>query len=131
MGWFDVLKAARRVGSRREKNVVEAVPFTAAQLAHEAGFADTARSRATDIAAGWISKLVRWGYAKRSGRLKSDSAASGGRPVAVYELTKWGLMKAAPKKRWTDQYEPRQQAATPTKQERKSGGGRAAANKQR
>ena len=127
MGWFDVLKAARRVGSRSEKKVIKPVPFTAAQLAHEAGFAHTARSRATDIAAGWISKLVRWGYAKRSGRLKSDSTASGGRPVAVYELTKWGLMKAAPKKPWTDQYEPRQQ---PAKQE-KSGGGRAAANKQR
>lgn len=91
MAWYDVLLAARAIGSEAEKKDGKtyraAVPFTAAQLAEEAGFKATERSGARDIAAGWISKLVRWGYVKRVG--KDESA--GGRPVVRYELTTWGL----------------------------------------
>lgn len=87
MDWYDILKAARRVGSRETKEGLEALPFTAAQLAEAAGFKSTAKSRSNDIAAGWISNFVRWGYILRGKRRDSR----GGRPVMEYSLTTWGL----------------------------------------
>jgi len=99
MNWFDVLKAARNVGSEVKKGSARVIPFTAAQLADEAGFKATEHSRSTDIAAGWISKLVRWGYVRR---VQSQTAqqSEGGRPQMLYELTKWGLSKKSPKRKY-------------------------------
>lgn len=107
MDWYEVLKAARRVGSRSRKEggktFLDAVEFTAAQLADEAGLVSrrlTVEEKKlieqgemkppgspNDLAAAWIGKFVRWGYVHPTG--KKDS--TGGRPVRLYALTRWGL----------------------------------------
>jgi hypothetical protein len=103
--WFDVLKVARKVGSEAKKDTVEVFPFTAAQLAKAAGFKATERSKATDIAAGWISKLVRWGYVRRVEPSRDASPTTGGRPQRFYELTNWGLIKKAPKRKYWEGFD--------------------------
>ena len=111
MTWFDVLKAARKVGSREEteagKHFLAAIPFTAAQLAAQARFKATERSRSTDIAAGWISKLVRWGYLRRVPPPNdTPQGEKGGRPEGWYELTRWGLIKHAPQRKFWEAFKP-------------------------
>ena len=68
MNWYDVLKAARRVGDE----------LTSVSLAEEAGI-----ERA--LAAGWLSKFWRWGYVNREGKVKGPE-----RQLRVYTLTRWG-----------------------------------------
>jgi hypothetical protein len=105
MDWFDVLKAARNVGSKGKGDSLKVFPFTAAQLADEAGFKATARSKATDIAAGWISKLVRWGYVRRVESPEGPARGVSGRPQGFYALTKWGVNKKAPKRKYWEGFE--------------------------
>lgn len=73
MDWFDILKAARKVGS-------EGRTVTAEALAKHLTI-DPA------VASAWLGKFVRWGYALRAGRDTSRR----GRPQTVYTLTRWGL----------------------------------------
>jgi len=87
------------------------VAFTAADLAHAAKFEATERSKPEDIAAGWISKLVRWGYLRRAASPERDNERRAGRPVQWYELTAWGKMKEKPKASWKKKYPPRQGGA--------------------
>ena len=92
MDWYDVLLAARAIGleevdSKGKK--VRVIPFTAPQLAVEADIKPGKRSRAVDIAAGWISKFVRWGYLLRDGARRP---AAGGRSTQFYRLTDWGVL---------------------------------------
>jgi hypothetical protein len=96
--WWRVLEAAREVGSKGKEDALEPIPFTAADLATAAGFKATKKSRATDIAAGWISKLVRWGYVRALP--VEDGKKAAGRPRRNYELTEWGLTKKAPRRLW-------------------------------
>lgn len=91
MHWYEVLSAARKVGSqagvRDGKKVIEAVPFTAAQLARAAHIKGTSKSTPERIAAAWIGKFNRWGYVLPEGQGES----TGGRPPRTYVLTRWGL----------------------------------------
>ena len=112
MDWYGILKAARGVGSREErrsgKRFIVAIPFTAAQFAADAEFKATKKSSSADIAAGWISKLVRWGYVKRVDPPSDHEIQrnpKGGRPVQFYELTTWGLTKKAPKRKYWEAFE--------------------------
>lgn len=73
MDWFDVLKAARKVGSEGKEVTAEAL-------------AAAARIEAS-VASAWLGKFVRWGYVLRTGRDTSRR----GRPQTVYALTRWGL----------------------------------------
>lgn len=91
MDWYDVFKAARKIGSKEEKRdgkrFLVAAPFTAAQLAIAAKLKGTSKSTPQRIASAWIGKFVRWGYAATYETAKS----TGGRPPVIYVLTKWGL----------------------------------------
>lgn len=85
--WFRVLEAARKLSPR------ESQTFTASQLADEAGIEDTINpedgeviSRASQISAAWLSKLVRWGYVNSVGKVD----AGGIRKANSYAVTKLG-----------------------------------------
>lgn len=78
--WFRVLEAARTL-CRREGD-----QFTAAQLAAEAQILDTQKSRGSQIASAWLSKLVRWGYVDLVGKID----AGGIRQTNAYVVTKLG-----------------------------------------
>jgi len=78
--WFRVLEAARSLSPREDRT------FTAAQLAAEAGIEQTSKSRPSQIAAAWLSKLVRWGYVNFAGKID----AGGIRPTNSYVVTPAG-----------------------------------------
>jgi hypothetical protein len=78
--WFRVLEAARSLSPREDRT------FTAAQLAAEAGIEETPKSRPSQIAAAWLSKLVRWGYVNFAGKID----AGGIRQANAYAVTKLG-----------------------------------------
>lgn len=78
--WFRILAAARSL-SRRDGET-----FTASQLAQEAGIEATAKSRPSQIAAAWLSKLVDWGYVNYSGKV----SVGGIRQANAYVVTKTG-----------------------------------------
>jgi hypothetical protein len=98
MNWFGVLEAARKVGSRAEKDSVKVLPFTSFELAKEAGFKATSKSSPRDIASAWLGKFVRWGYALRINPVEESYQISRGRPTRIYMLTNWGI-KVEPKKK--------------------------------
>jgi len=77
MDWYDVLKAARRIATR--KGV-----FNSTDLAEEARIEPTAKSGAHQIASAWLGKFVRWGYVVRAGHEPGERSWRG------YSLTPWG-----------------------------------------
>jgi len=81
MIWYDILKAVRRVSAKTGGAI------TGAALIGEARIRPTERSRADQIASGWLSKLSRWGYVRRTGTHRKEGR---GRPAVVYVLTRWG-----------------------------------------
>lgn len=80
-GWFEVLEAARRLSEDGSKRI------GASALAADAGIPDTGKSTGSQIASGWLSKFVKWGYAVRSGTLEGDGA----KWARGYMLTKFGF----------------------------------------
>jgi|GEM_PF-4015726 hypothetical protein len=78
--WFRVLEAARKLSPRDSHH------FTAVDLAREAGLEDTAKSRGSQIAAAWLSKLVKWGYVNFVEKID----AGGIRPTNSYVVTPAG-----------------------------------------
>jgi predicted ArsR family transcriptional regulator len=73
VNWFDVLKAARKVGS-------EGKEITAEALANHLTITPA-------VASAWLGKFARWGYVLRVGRDTSRR----GRPQTVYVVTRWGM----------------------------------------
>lgn len=87
--WFDVLKAAGNLESRKE------TPFTAAMLSKEAKVQPTTKmvgpkeetvSSANQIAAAWLIKLRKWGYVEQVGTTQGE----GPRPAITWQMTKKG-----------------------------------------
>lgn len=90
MDWYGVLKAVRKLtGNDPERD------FTAEELALGAGLKGTERSSPRHIASAWLGKMVRWGYVVRSG------AATTGTSRRSYRITRWGIRKAKPKRKFT------------------------------
>lgn len=85
MQWWGVLLAVRRASHDGERK------FTAIDLASEARFEDTEASSKEKLAAGWLSKMARWGYVKRSGSAKGES-----RWIRTFELTEYGKNRKEP-----------------------------------
>lgn len=87
--WFDVLKAAGNLESRKK------TPFTASLLSEAANIQPTTKTVAgktevvsseNQIAAAWLLKLEKWGYVERVGTVKGD----GPRPAITWQMTKKG-----------------------------------------
>lgn len=76
--WFEVLKAARELSP-------DGATFTAAGLASMAHIQETSKSTPEKIAAGWISKFLKWGYVKRTSKAEQDH-----RLVQWYVVTPYG-----------------------------------------
>jgi DNA-binding PadR family transcriptional regulator len=79
MAWFDFLGSLRAIASQKPN-------FGSEDLARQSGLSEK-------DASAWISKFVRWGYAKRIGLEENP----GRKPRGVYSLTDYGL-SVEPKK---------------------------------
>lgn len=80
MDWFGVLEAARKIAPKEDSQ------FTSISLANAVRFRQVGRKTPQQVSATWISKFVKWGYARRVG----DEANPGHKPLGVYVLTKYG-----------------------------------------
>lgn len=85
--WFELLKLARDLGTEADFQYVEGgVQKTGIELR----FGTDELAAATDLvpkdASAWISKFVRWGYARRVGSIEQP----GLKPKGVYALTEYG-----------------------------------------
>jgi hypothetical protein len=78
--WYAVLLAARKASLDRKR------PFTASDVAREAGIKGTKVSSAERIASAWLGKFHRWGYVLRTGSAKGEK-----RWIGIYEMTDWGM----------------------------------------
>lgn len=79
--WFKILEAARELAPEVGGQ------FTAAELSEQGHLSSTEQADAAQIAAAWIGKFVKWGYARKVGEKKS----SGKKPQSIYALTDYGL----------------------------------------
>ena len=79
-GWEECLEAVREIASSGRE-------ITSASLLEIMNYQPTERSRAMDIAAGWIGNLRRWGYLKLVIGKKVQGPR---RQLQVYALTRWG-----------------------------------------
>lgn len=92
--WFEILKSARILSQKG--------PFASADLAKEGGLKDTfpsvitrgdrigqmgKGSTAEKIAAGWLSKFKKWGYAEVVEKINTGSP----KPTFAWRLTKEGM----------------------------------------
>lgn len=86
--WFELLQSAREIGVKAEVRVTENGE-TKIVIERHFGAEDFASvtSLSPKDASAWISKFVRWGYAKRVGSTENP----GLKPRAVYALTDFGL----------------------------------------
>jgi len=80
MDWFNVLEGVRKICPKDDS------PFTSITLANALHFKAVGKKTVQQVSATWISKFVKWGYARRIG----DEANPGHKPIAVYVLTKYG-----------------------------------------
>lgn len=78
--WYDVLLAVRRASLQGQR------PFTAQDVAREAGIEGTERSSPERIASAWLGKFQRWGYI-----LVEGSAKGARRWIRTYTVTDWGM----------------------------------------
>jgi len=79
--WFKILEAARQLAPR------EGNPFTASELSEQGDLSSSDQADAPQIAAAWIGKFVKWGYARKIGEKKNP----GKKPQSIYTLTDYGL----------------------------------------
>lgn len=79
--WFKILEAARELAPEAGN------PFTAAELSRQGNLSSAEQADAAQIAAAWIGKFVKWGYARKIGETKNP----GKKPQSIYTLTDYGL----------------------------------------
>lgn len=77
MRWWSILEAMRSVAARKGE-------FSSRDLA-------PAAELSIGVASGWLSKFVRWGYARRVG-----SEAGNGRWLRLYSITRYGATRKPP-----------------------------------
>lgn len=81
--WFRILESVRKISLDGARS------FTAAELAAEVGFERAGTATEQQLASGWLSKFVRWGYVVHDGTEKPEGAP---RWIRKYQITKFGKM---------------------------------------
>ena len=80
MDWFGILEAVRDLCPKEDSQ------FTSISLVNKLRFKAVGKKSPQQVSSTWISKFVKWGYARRVG----DEANPGHKPLGVYVLTKYG-----------------------------------------
>lgn len=78
--WFGILESVRSLSRTRD-------PFTAEDLAREAGIRSTGNATINQIASAWLGKFCSWGYVER---VSSGYGKSVPPPPTTYTLTNEG-----------------------------------------
>ncbi len=81
--WFRILESVRKISLDGQRS------FTAAELAQEAALERVGSATEQQLASGWLSKFVRWGYVVHDGTAKPEGA---NRWIRKYQITKFGKM---------------------------------------
>lgn len=80
MDWYNVLEGVRKIAPKEDSQ------FTSISLANAIRLKPIAGKSIQQTSAHWISKFVKWGYARSVGTEPNP----GHKPLSVYVLTKFG-----------------------------------------